>query len=107
MVLFILPPSSCLLPAKEETLMRGRHPWGLEFIDHLQGSAKAKARLRAILETMLGDERVGEVCAHLAICEQRFRQLRTQGMQAALYGLEDRPSGRPPRPEPSEEVAEL
>jgi hypothetical protein len=31
--------------------MRGRIPAGPEYVEHLQGSDKAKARLRVILET--------------------------------------------------------
>jgi hypothetical protein len=47
------------------------------------------------------------VCAELGICEQRFRQLRTELLQAALASLEDQPAGRPRRPEESEQTAAL
>jgi hypothetical protein len=61
----------------EETIVRGRYPSGPEYVDvqHLHGSAQAKQRLRVILETMMGQWRVGEACARLGICGQRFRQL--------------------------------
>jgi hypothetical protein len=93
----------------EETIMRGRYPSGPEYVDvqHLQGSAQAKERLRVILETMLGKWRVSEACRLLNICEQRFRQLRTELLQAALERLEFRPAGRPRRAEQPKEIAAL
>ena len=68
-------------------------------MEHLDGSRKAKERLRVILETLTGACRVQEACARLQISEQRFRQLRAEVLRAALAGLEDRPAGRPRRPE--------
>ncbi len=91
----------------EETIMRGRIPAGPEMVEHLEGSDKAKERLRLILETMTGGLRVQEACACLDICEQRFRQLRAELLQAALASLEDQPAGRPRRPEESEQTAAL
>jgi transposase-like protein len=87
--------------------MRGRYPAGAERVEHLDGSAKAKERLRVILETMMGPGRVQGACARLGICEQRYRQLRQTLLQAALDSLEDRPSGRPRRPAEPEETAAL
>ena len=87
--------------------MRGRIPAGPEYVEHLEGSPKAKERLRVILETMMGKWRVNEACERLGICEQRFRQLREALLQAALEGIEDQPAGRPRRPEESAETAGL
>lgn len=87
--------------------MRGRFPSGPEIVEHLEGSDKAKTRLRVILETMTGQVRVSEACDRLEICEQRLRQLRTELLQAALGSLEDQPAGRPRRPEEPEETAAL
>jgi len=89
--------------------MRGRIPAGPEYVDvkHLHGSAQAKERLRVILETMMGKWRVGEACHRLGICEQRFRQLRGELLQAALERLEGRPAGRPRRPQEPEQTAAL
>ena len=87
--------------------MRGRIPAGPEYVEHLEGSPKAKQRLRIILETMAGKWRVSEACARLGICEQRFRQLREELLQAALYRAEDRPVGRPCRPAEPPETVEL
>jgi hypothetical protein len=84
--------------------MRGRHPAGPEYVEHLQGSPQAKERLRLILETMAGRRRVQEVCQLLQISEQRFDQLRGQLLQAALASLEGKPTGRPPRPPESPEA---
>jgi hypothetical protein len=93
----------------EETIMRGRYPSGPEYVDvqHLHGSAQAKERLRVILETMMGKWRVGEACERLSICEQRFRQLRAELLQAALERMEVRPAGRPRRAEEPEETVAL
>ena len=87
--------------------MRGRFPSGPEIVEHLEGSRKAKDRLRVILETMTGQVRVSEACDRLEICEQRLRQLRVGFLQAALGSLEDQPAGRPRRPEEPEETAAL
>jgi hypothetical protein len=87
--------------------MRGRYPAGAELVEQLDGSAKAKERLRVILETMSGLGRVQEACAQLGISEQRYRQLRQTLLQGALDSLEDRPSGRPRRPAEPEETAAL
>ncbi len=91
----------------EETLMRGRYPSGPEVVQDLEGSKKAKERLRAILETLAGALRISQACDQLDICEQRFRQLRAELLQAALASLEDQPAGRPPRSEEPEEIAAL
>ena len=87
--------------------MRGRYPAGAELVEQLDGSAKAKERLRVILETMSGLGRVQEACARLGISEQRYRQLRQALLQGALDSLEDRPSGRPRQPQESAETAAL
>jgi hypothetical protein len=91
----------------EETIMRGRIPAGPESVEHLDGSDKAKERLRVILETIMGRRRAQEACALLDISEQRYRQLRETLLQAALASLEDRPAGRPRRPEEPEEMTAL
>jgi len=77
--------------------MRGRHPSGPGYVDHLEGSEQAKQRLRVVLETMTEGCRVQEACQRLGISEQRFDQLRQLAMQAALRRLESKPGGRPRR----------
>ena len=77
--------------------MRGRTPSGPEYVDRLSGSETAKERLKVVLETMTGTVRVHEACDRLAICEQRFHQLRQHVMEAALAALEPRSPGRPSR----------
>jgi transposase-like protein len=87
--------------------MRGRIPSGPEAVDQLEGSAKAKERLRLILETLAGRMRVQEACQRLDISAQRFRQLRQALLEGALASLEDRPAGRPRQPAEPEETAAL
>lgn len=76
--------------------MRGRRPSGPEYVDHLDGSATAKERLKVVLETLAGTCRVQEACVRLGISEPRFHQLRTQMLEAALDGLEPQTPGRKP-----------
>jgi transposase len=78
--------------------MRGRRPSGPEYVDHLDGSAQAKERLKVVLETLAGTCRVQEACQRLGVSEPRFHQLRAQVLEAALARLEPRPAGRPPQP---------
>jgi transposase-like protein len=87
--------------------MRGRYPAGPESVEQLQGSDKAKERVRVILETIQGSLRVQEACDRLGISEQRHRQLRAQMLQAAVARVEDQPSGRPARAPESAEVVAL
>ena len=87
--------------------MRGRHPYGTEYVELLDGSPQAKMRLRVVLETMTGKYRVQEACRLLDITEQRFEQIRKGLLQAALENVETKPAGRPRRPAPVAEVREL
>ncbi|HEV3262938.1 MAG TPA: hypothetical protein VG013_39245 [Gemmataceae bacterium] len=87
--------------------MRGRYPSGPELIEQLEGSEKAKKRVRVILETMTNARRVQEACAELDVCEQRVRQLRAAMLQAAVTSVEDQPPGRPRQPQEPPEVAAL
>src|SRR5436309_5825501 len=84
----------------EDTNMRGRYPSGPEYVEQLPGSAEAKRRLQVVLQTMSGAYRVQEACTLLGISRQRFEQLRTKVLRAALTELEPKPGGRPPA-EPS------
>jgi transposase-like protein len=69
---------------------------GPEFVEHLNGSAEAKRRLKIVLETLAGTCRVGEACERLGLSEQRFDQIRIEAMQAGVDRLEPRPAGRRP-----------
>jgi len=75
--------------------MRGRTPSGPEYVASLPGSEQAKQRLQVILETMTHAYGVQEACRRLDISEQRFYQLRTELLQAAIDCLEPKPTGRP------------
>jgi hypothetical protein len=91
----------------EEMSMRGRTPWGPEYVEQLAGSAEAKRRAKIILETVTGQLRVQEACQALGLSEQRFGQLRQEMLQAAVASLEAQTAGRPRRAEESPEVAAL
>src|SRR3974377_294023 len=77
---------------------RGRKPTGANLVEHLDGSERAKARLRAILETLSGERSIPEVCEELGIQESMFHRVRGEVLQTALGRLEPRPLGRPPSP---------
>jgi hypothetical protein len=76
---------------------RGRKPTGTNLLEHLQGSERAKARLKAILETLSGERSIPEVCEELGIQESMFHRVRSEVLQTALERLEPRPLGRPPQ----------
>ena len=77
---------------------RGRKPTGTNLLEHLEGSERAKARLKAILETLSGQRSIPEVCEELGIQESMFHRVRSEVLQTALDRLEPRPLGRPPLP---------
>ena len=87
--------------------MRGRYPWGPEYVEQLAGSGEAKRRAKIILETVTGKLRVQEACQALGISEQRFGQLRQEMLQAAVASLETQAAGRPRRAEETPEVTAL
>ena len=82
---------------------QGRRTNALELVKGLEGSAEAKEKLRVILENLLLEKDIPRAAEALGVSVQRYYQLRAQGLQAALEGLEPRPIGRPPDEEPPEE----
>jgi hypothetical protein len=78
---------------------RGRKPTGAKLVERLEGSQRAKARLKAILETLSGERSIPEVCEELGIQESMFHRVRSEVLQTALDRLEPRPLGRPPLPQ--------
>ncbi|MGO9115736.1 MAG: hypothetical protein ACLP9L_41550 [Thermoguttaceae bacterium] len=85
---------------------RGRKPTGTNLVEHLEGSERAKARLKAILETLSGQRSIPEVCGELGIQESMFHRVRSEVLQTALDRLEPRPLGRPPRQVSPQDVRE-
>jgi hypothetical protein len=84
--------------------MRGRRPSGPEYVEHLDGPAVVKQRLKVILETLAGVRRVSEACTLLGISEQRFHQLREQALTGALQALQPgTPGPKPHTLSPAEE----
>jgi hypothetical protein len=73
-------------------------------VQRLDGSRQAKDRLQAVLDTVAGRTTVLEACERLGICEQRFHQLRTHLLRAALASLEPKTIGRPRRPQANPEA---
>ncbi len=83
---------------------RGRKPTGTNLVEHLDGSERAKTRLKAILETLSGARSIPEVCEDLGINESMFHRVRSEVLQTALERLEPRPLGRPRQESPPEEL---
>jgi hypothetical protein len=77
---------------------RGRKPTGPQLVEHLEGSAHAKTRLKVILETLSGKRTIPDACEELGIHDTMFHRLRSAVLQTALDRLEPRPLGRPPQP---------
>jgi hypothetical protein len=75
---------------------RGRKPTGAQLVEHLEGSERAKIRLRTILETLSGQRTIPDACDELGIQESMFHRVRSEVLQTALSRLEPRPIGRPP-----------
>jgi hypothetical protein len=81
--------------------MAGRKPLELAHVDALDGSDRAKQRMRAFLETLQGTLAVEEACQRLSLHESHFHEARRRWLQASLALLEPQRVGRPPREEPS------
>jgi len=75
---------------------RGRKPTGTNLLEHLEGSERAKTRLKGILETLSAERTIPDVCDEMGIGESMFHRVRSEVLQAALDRLEPRPLGRPP-----------
>ena len=88
---------------------RGRKPTGANLVERLEGSERAKTRLKAILETLSGQRTIPDACEELGIQESMFHRVRCEVLQTALDRLEPRPLGRPPQqPSPQDRrIAEL
>ena len=77
--------------------MAGRKPLTTGHVDDLDGSERAKDRLRTFLETLSGTLPIPAACARLGLGESYFHELRGEWLQAALGLLEPKPLGRPRR----------
>jgi hypothetical protein len=88
---------------------RGRKPTGANLVEHLEGSERAKTRLKVILETLSGQRTIPDACNELGIQESMFHRVRNEVLQTALGRLEPRPLGRPPQHTPPHDshLAEL
>lgn len=80
---------------------------GVEHVESLEGDETAKARLKAVLETLSGNLPVEEACRRLSVSAARFHELREEALQGALLALAPRAPGRPPAPAPDPEVKAL
>lgn len=81
-------------------MLAGRPAEGLEHIDRLSASPRAKQRLKAVVATLHGDVTIGEACDRLGVHASRFHEMRHEALQAAADRLEPKPSGRKPRSDP-------
>ena len=77
--------------------MAGRKPLLAGQVDGLDGSQRAKQRLRVFLWTLGGTLEVAEACEELDLRESQFHELRHDWLQGAVQPLEPRRLGRPPR----------
>jgi len=90
-------------------MARGRPPSGPKLLQRLDGSSQAKARLKAVLETLAGKRTIPDACRELGIGEAAFHKMRQKVLQSALGSLHPAPAGRPPAVESAQDsrMAEL
>lgn len=72
-------------------------------VEDLEGSRRAKERLRAMVETLTGEKTVVAACAEVGLSEARFYEERRHMLQEAVESLEPRRMGRPRKKEPVSE----
>ena len=85
----------------------GRKPQGAALVAALPGSEHTKKRLTLFLQTLSGQCSVGEACQELDICDSRFFAQRTEWLEESLALLEPGSPGRPAKPAPLPEPAEV
>jgi transposase-like protein len=85
----------------------GRKPQGAALVAALSGSEHTKRRLTLFLQTMSGQCSVGEACRELDIGESRFFAQRAEWLEESLALLEPGSPGRPAKPAPLPEPAEV
>jgi hypothetical protein len=73
---------------------------GLAHVDGQVGDPQSKQRLRAILSTIYGVQRVDEACEQLGLRRTQFQDQRARAIAGALAALAARPGGRPRRQQP-------
>ena len=78
---------------------------GPQVVDAMEGSEDAKKKLKAVLEAVVGEKQIDDLCAELGIGKTAFYELRNRLLQAALEESEPKQPGRP-RQELSPEQAE-
>lgn len=75
----------------------GRKPLAAGHVDHLQGSDRARLRLRVMLECLTEARTIPDACQELQIGESRFHALRNDWLQESVEFFEPQRSGRPPK----------
>ncbi|HET9952339.1 MAG TPA: hypothetical protein VFS09_11155 [Candidatus Eisenbacteria bacterium] len=78
-------------------MLAGRPAEGIEHIEHLSASHRAKQRLKTVVETLHGDVSIGEACDRLGVHASRFHEMRHEALAAAAERLEPRHPGRKQR----------
>ena len=73
----------------------GRPPEGPALVENMAGSARARKRLRVILETISGTMTVGKACEDLGMGKSGFHNLRNEFLEMAVADLEPKMAGRP------------
>ena len=76
---------------------------GADIADNQDGSDLAKAKLKAILQTLSGEKSIPEVCQELGIGDAMFHKLRSRFLEEAVSLLEPRRPGPKPHEESPEE----
>jgi hypothetical protein len=88
-------------------MARGRPQVGVGLVERLDGPRLQRRQLRILLGTITGTVTIAQACTELGIGRSRLHELRWRVLEGGLAALAPQPRGRPPRPRPSDEVAQL
>jgi hypothetical protein len=76
-------------------------------ISGLDGSEIARERVALVLKTFSREQLFQTAAATLGVTPQRFHEIRTQILEAAIAAVEPKPVGRPAQPPPDPNLARI
>jgi hypothetical protein len=80
------------------TKRMGRPPRGVDHVDSVEGSERAKERLKCVLLSLTGELTRDAAAQRIGVSGRRLHKLREDALTAAVASLEPSRLGRPPKP---------